>query len=135
MITCTLIIIFCLLKKFLRTGKNTYDWCKCCLGTIEDLRLVRMFLGWAALLSVWLLIFKFDILPPTLKFNLLPPQPCWLAGPTACWPENSRPHTFVGRKNRPCGLLARINRPHSLVDKKLDLTQLARQEVRSHTAC
>ncbi len=77
------------------------------LGRTEDLRLLRMFLGWAALLSVWLLIFKFDILPPTLKFNLLPPQPCWLAGPTACWPENGRPHTLVGRKNRPHSLLAR----------------------------
>jgi hypothetical protein len=66
-----------------------------------------MFLGWAALLSVWLLIFKFDILPPTLKFNLLPPQLAGLQAPqlagqkiadltplwaektdlASCWPE------------------------------------------------
>jgi hypothetical protein len=148
-------------KKFLRTGSNTHDCCKCCLRTTEDLRLVRMFLGWTALLSVWLLIFKFDILPPTLKFNLLPPQPCWLAGPTACWPENSRPHsllarnsrphTLVGRKHKPCGLLARINRPYSLLGRKnrphtfwwtekqtlrdAGQNQQTRQEVRPHTAC
>ena len=91
------------------------------LGTTEDLRLVRMFLGWAALLSVWLLIFKFDILPPTLKFNLLPPQPCWLAGPTACWPENGRPHTLVGRKNRPPSQLGRKKTSHISGQKKTDL--------------
>jgi hypothetical protein len=133
MIKCTVINI-CLLKKFLRTGNITCDWCKCCLGTTEDLRLVRMFLGWAALLSVWLLIFKFDILTPTLKFNLLPPQPCLLAGPTACWPENSRPHTLVGRKNRPHTLVGRKIRPSTLVGRKTDFAGCW-PELTDLTAC